>query len=420
MATNLVRRCSPEQAHHLLNLSFAQYRADADIVRLESQLDRARHELVAATESARCELGDVFEYMELAGRPSPPARPRQVVEALEALKPGDVVTLPAKRGVPRPGSAAAVLSIAQRKGGLIGVRAITAERRVVWLAPRDFTAPPAVLGRVELPVPFVPRDRGFQRQVALTLAGARPPAGRRQRQPRPSHPVASCPDLRLHLRAAARVGRLTAQVERLEKQVAGRSESLGRQFDRVLGLLERWGYVQGWSLSAAGERLARIYHPLDLLVTECTQRGLFASLAPAEMAALVSVFTYEPRGPFPPEPVGPDMPTRRLGERWRAVQVAAAELAEAEQRAGLPVTRPPDAGFARLAYGWARGKELARLLGDMSAGDFVRNMKQLIDLLRQLAGVLGDEEGATCAHQATEALFRGVVAASSVVNGTGQ
>ena len=40
MATNLVRRCAPEQAHHLLNLSFAQYRADADIVRLESHLER--------------------------------------------------------------------------------------------------------------------------------------------------------------------------------------------------------------------------------------------------------------------------------------------------------------------------------------------------------------------------------------------
>ena len=420
MATNLVRRCSPEQAHHLLNLSFAQYRADADIVRLESQLDRARRELASATASARCELGDVFEYMKLADQPSPPARPGEVVEAMEGLKPGDVLSLPAKRGVPRPGNAAAVLSIAQRKGGVIGVRAITAERRVVWLGPRDFKAPPAVLGRVELPVPFAPRDRGFQRQVALTLAAARPPAGRRQREQRPSHPVASCPDLRLHLRAAARVGRLTGQVERLEKQVAGRSESLGRQFDRVLGLLGCWGYVKGWSLSVAGERLARIYHPLDLLVTECAERGLFASLAPAEMAALVSVFTYEPRGPFPPEPLGPEMPTRRLGERWRAVQATAAELAGAEGEAGLPLTRPPDAGFACLAYGWARGKELARLLGDVSAGDFVRNIKQLTDLLRQLAGVLEDEEGAACAHKATEALFRGVVAASSVVNGAGE
>ena len=50
MATNLVRRTTPDQAHHLLNLSFAQYRADADVVRLESPLERARQELAVATE----------------------------------------------------------------------------------------------------------------------------------------------------------------------------------------------------------------------------------------------------------------------------------------------------------------------------------------------------------------------------------
>ena len=41
MAANLVRRYPPDLAHHLLNLSFAQYRADSDVVRLEAQLDRS-------------------------------------------------------------------------------------------------------------------------------------------------------------------------------------------------------------------------------------------------------------------------------------------------------------------------------------------------------------------------------------------
>ena len=40
MAANLVRRYPPDVAHHLLNLSFAQYRADSDVVRLETQLER--------------------------------------------------------------------------------------------------------------------------------------------------------------------------------------------------------------------------------------------------------------------------------------------------------------------------------------------------------------------------------------------
>jgi hypothetical protein len=51
----------------------------------------------------------------------------------------------------------------------------------------------------------------------------------------------------------------------------------------------------------------------------------------------------------------------------------------------------------------------------ISAGDFVRNVKQLIDLLRQLGEVLADPRSAQSARQAAEALFRGVVAASSMV-----
>ena len=451
MATNLVRRCSPEQARHLLNLSFAQFRSDADIVRLEAQLERARQELEAVARAARCDRGDVYEYRKLAsaaGQREPRARREEVVAAMEGLRPGDVLALPAaKRGGPRPVAAAAVLSTSQRKPDDIAVRAITAERRLVWLGPRDFSAPPSVLGRVGLPAPFAPRSRSFQRAVAGALAELRldGPSHRRRRPGAwAGHPVASCPQLRAHLRAAARAERLGRHVERLEKQLKGRSESLARQFERVLGLLGQWGYVDDWALTPAGERLSRLYHPLDLLVAECAERGLFSTLSPAEMAALASVFTYEARGPACLGPtVAPAMPTQRLEQRWRAVVEVAAELNAAEELAGLPLTRPPDAGFAALAYGWAKGDELADLLVPqaaelsarpprrgrarpepgppaVSAGDFVRNVKQLVDLLRQLAGALEDEGAAASAERAASALFRGVVAASSVVAGAGE
>jgi ATP-dependent RNA helicase HelY len=144
------------------------------------------------------------------------------------------------------------------------------------------------------------------------------------------------------------------------------------------------------------------------------------------MAALVSVFTYEARGPMAGEGQVQALPGRRVEERWRAVQAVATELSTDEQRAGLPVTRGADAGFAGLAHGWVTGKELATLLLPpevspdapgvaISAGDFVRNVKQLIDLLRQLGEVLADPRSAQSARQAAEALFRGVVAASSLV-----
>ena len=440
MATNLVRRCSPNQAHHLLNLSFAQYRADADIVRLESNLDRSRQELDKAVEGARCELGDVFEYRQLvttAHHRAEPHRvkPAEVAAAMEGLRPGDVLLVPARKpGGARTNDRVAVLSTRQRKKGELSVRAITTGRRLVSLAPKDFHSPPRVVGHLELPVPFAPRNREFQRRVASSLADTS--AGRRlSRDNREAdgaaaaHPVAACPDARAHLKAAANVEHLSRQVEKLEGQVLRRTESLARQFDRVLQLLERWGYVKGWSLTPAGSRLARIYHEQDLLVAECAERGTLDGLRPAEMAGLVSVFTFERRGPVAGDGEVVPLPSRQLQERWKAVQAVGLELNFDEQALGLVKTRPPDAGFVALAEGWANGQELGALLAPpdnrpgrrprsvgISAGDFVRNMKQLIDLLRQLGDVLPDEGAARSAREAATALFRGVVAASSVVS----
>ena len=54
---------------------------------------------------------------------------------------------------------------------------------------------------------------------------------------------------------------------------------------------------------------------------------------------------------------------------------------------------------------------------EMTGGDFVRCVKQLIDLLRQVADVAPDPETRTRARAAADACFRGVVAASSVAAG---
>ena len=65
MAANLVRRYTPEMAHHLLNLSFAQYGADRDIVLLETHLQRTLDSLEGARAEASCERGDVEDYRRL-------------------------------------------------------------------------------------------------------------------------------------------------------------------------------------------------------------------------------------------------------------------------------------------------------------------------------------------------------------------
>ncbi len=427
MAANLVRRYPPGSARHLLNLSFAQFTSDRDVVRLEAQVERTDHLLAGARADVACDLGDVGEYRRLLRDDDDDGRPRRetartaVVAAMERLKPGDVLMVSGGKSAGR----VAVISTANRRGDDVRIGALTPERRYLALSARDFRFPPRTVGRIELPVPYSPRNPDFRREVAKSLARLRPTqpvtekharTGRSVTSSPEEHPVAGCPDLRRHLRAAERVDRLEKDRRRLERRIDGRTESLARQFDRVLRVLETWGYVDGWALTEGGEVLARIYHECDLLVAEALRAGLFDGLDPIGVAALASTFTYEARRPEG-RPEEPWFPSSRLKRRWAELEGMATELNGAEEEAGLPITRRPDPGFVGHAHAWAAGEELSDVIVEegLSGGDFVRNIKQLIDLVRQLGQLAPEPATAKTARDAADRLYRGVVAASSVV-----
>ena len=425
MAANLVRRYSADEAHRLLRLSFAQYQTDRDLVRLEHRLRRRTAEREDLADAARCDLGDVGEYAALlAARSSTPSASRRAptTAALEALRPGDVVRVDGK-----PGGRAgvAVLSVAHRKGGAVRVRALTIRRRVLQLGVEDFDGPPEVIGRVPLPEPYTPTKPAFQKQVALALQRLEPsgsplPAstGSREDTEAPSsddHPVASCPERDTHLRAHRQLQRLDQDLARMGKEIAGRTGSLAAVFDRVLQMLEAWGHLDGWALTRRGEQLVRIYHEADLLVAEALEEGLLDDLDPSALAGLASGFVYEHRNS------GPELeawfPSRAIAHRSEQLSELATEIADDERRLGLPETRPPDWGFSGLAHAWAAGDDLEHVLGDdeLSGGDFVRTIRQLLDLLRQLGDAAATSNTAATAHAAADGIHRGVVAASSAI-----
>jgi ATP-dependent RNA helicase HelY len=335
--------------------------------------------------------------------------------ALLKLRPGDVLQV---RGQPADGRVA-IITTARRKGG-VKLQALAANRRSVALSARDFEAPPRAVGRIELPTPFAPNRQQFQRAVvrALDRAELHPSASARGRSAtgRPDllqHPAAADPNLDERLKAAAAAERTAREVDELRDRVQGRTHSVSRRFDRVLRILETWGYVDGWSLTPAGEILARTFHECDLLVVEALRQGLLDGVDAPTLAGLVSVFTYEHRSPeAPPAPWFPSHEARR---RWAAIETMARQLRDAEEEAGLSPLRPPDPTFAGIAYAWAAGESFATVVEDeeLSGGDFVRNVKQLIDLLRQLGEVAPVGETRDAAREAAEFLFRGVVAASS-------
>ena len=80
-------------------------------------------------------------------------------------------------------------------------------------------------------------------------------------------------------------------------------------------------------------------------------------------------------------------------------------------------TRATEAGFAEVVYRWCRGASLEQILSeeDLTAGDFIRNCKQTIDLLRQLREAAEDPELQKRLDAAVDGVNRGVVAYAGAI-----
>lgn len=387
MAVNLLQRRGPEDARALLARSFAQYQTDAGVVRLEARLVRER-ELVASLEA---EVGELVP--EEHGEDTADV----IADAVSRLRPGDVV-------VDERGERYAVLGVSWRKGGRARIRLVSEGAREARWELAELVVAPDTIGRIDLPFPMAPERIDYRQDVATRI--------RRSTTARPS---------KRHTRRRddprARLKRARQEVTALEKRARRDNASIARQFDATCEVLRDLGYLDDWAVSDDGRVLASIYHEADLLVAEAMTRGLFDDLEPAPLASLASCFAYEHRSPSPPP--DPWFPSRDAFARWRMLERISDDLGRAERRAGVAETRRPDAGFAPVAHSWAAGETLGVLLDsepDMTAGDFVRNVKQLIDLLRQIAAVAPSAATRASARQAADAIHRGVVALSGSVS----
>jgi ATP-dependent RNA helicase HelY len=198
----------------------------------------------------------------------------------------------------------------------------------------------------------------------------------------------------------------------VERRIRTRTETLARQFERVLGVLEDLGYVRDFAISPKGRRLARIYGEGDVLVAEALEEGLLEGLEPPEVAALVSTIVYESRERVPRSA---EMPTPATAERSRRLRAIWRRIRVTEDRHQVELCRELEDGFAVAIHRWASGDPLDDVLRemDMPPGDFVRACKQLLDLLRQIEEVAADEVAQTV-RRSREAVNRGVVAYTGV------
>ncbi|HET7690771.1 MAG TPA: DEAD/DEAH box helicase [Nocardioidaceae bacterium] len=440
MAVNLVHQVGRATARELLESSFAQFQADKAVVGLARQARKAHEGLEGYAEAATCHLGDFMEYAglrrQLKDLENSAARTRRsdqrddIVASLMALKPGDVIDVP----VGKFAGMAIVIdpgTHSDREGPRPYV--VTVDRHARRLSMVDFNQPVQSLLRMRVPRNFNGRNPQQRRDLAAALrtrtrdlppAKARPRRSRvdeaneqeigRVRSALRAHPCHACPDREDHARWAERWFKLKRDTEVLERRIESRTNTIARQFDRVCDVLTSLGYLEDDEVTAEGTRLMRIYTDMDLVAAESLRAGLWDGLNPAELAAALSALVFEARraddASAPRLPKGPVRETlARMVRLW-------GELDALEKENRLDFLREPDLGFAWAAYLWASGSELEEVLSetDLAAGDFVRWVKQLLDLADQIADAAGESKLRTTARQAAQALRRGVVAYSSV------
>jgi len=432
MAVNLTDRLGRSAARALLEQSFAQFQADAAVVGLARQVARNDEAIAAYERTMQCHLGDITEYLDLLNALSSAekevaragaARKREAtVRDLTVLKRGDVIAVPTGR---RAGLAV-ILDPGVATDGTARPLVVTAGRWAGRLTSADFRGPVPSLGRIRLGKHTDHRSPQTRRDIASALASSgisAPARGARTastddaeiavlRRAVRAHPVHGCADRDQHLQWARRRERLVNENRGLAARVDAARGSLGREFERILALLTDRGYLRGDRVTPAGAVLARIWSESDLVVAECLRRRLWDPLTAADLAATVSVLVFESRRDLGPTrtPAGP-----AAGAIKQTVAVWS-EITAQEREHGLPSTRDPDHGFAGAVASWARGNSLSEALTvaaaggtEVSAGDFVRWCRQVIDLLDQIRGVADEPVRATAA-EAVRALRRGVVA----------
>ncbi|WP_237159472.1 DEAD/DEAH box helicase [Mycolicibacterium rhodesiae] len=457
MTINLVNQMGPEQAHQLLERSFAQYQADRSVVGLvrgvergEKMLDDIATELGWDRRTQPDKEPPILDYVRLRAkisereraqsRASRLQRRQATTDTLAALRRGDIINI--TQG--RRGGLAVVLEAANESTDPRPL-VLTEHHWAGRVSSADFTGAAAAIGSMTLPKRVEHRQPRVRRDLASALrsaaAGLRVPSTRKRRGDAEDAPdidpelLALRESMRKHSvhdmagrEAKVRIGERYLRVERdneqIRKKVSAATNSLARTFDRILGLLTERGFIEerdgDFGVTADGRLLTRIYNESDLLVAECLRKGVWKGLAPAELAAALSAVVFETRGSDGPTPShAVEMPTANVRRALVEMRRMSGQLRADENRHRISPTREPDEGFVAAIYRWATTGDLAAALAasdvagagtPLPAGDFVRWCRQVLDLLDQVRNA-GPEAGLRkTANRAIDDIRRGVVA----------
>ena len=196
-----------------------------------------------------------------------------------------------------------------------------------------------------------------------------------------NHICHSCPDRENHSRFAERALRLQREIDGLTERINSRTNVIAKRFDRIKIILDKFGYIDNDQITKPGKMLAKIYGETDLLIAESIRADLFSNLSATDLVSVISSCIYESRNDEAAK-----IPRGEIQTALSGISKIYGRIHSAETDLNLEPMRAPDFGFCWASHKWASGNSLTSVLkgNDLTVGDFVRSMKQIIDLLRQL------------------------------------
>lgn len=450
MAVNLLHYHDVEATMHLLNSSFAQFHADRDVVHLERSKGRLAKKMRAQKKKIACERGDAAVYFKLRTDVSrlekelaeerKRKRRELVNRELEELVEGDVIALH-RKGARRP---AVVLGISEDKYGNPRLNTMDDRGHYLKVSYHQFPLPPQTIGH--LGKSFLPADsKAKEKKLRQALGNFRIPTPEQWeekhpqphaadlvsfREELPRHACHSCGDSDQCAEACKQAQNIQVEMERVERQMEARSDVTSRKLDNVKRVLGRLGYLEDDRPTRKGLILSRVYNECDLLLVECLEEGVFYPLDIPETAAFASIFVFETRegpasrrasarGGTSGTATSPIYSTPALEEAITRARAHESQIKTLELREKLDLLRSLDAGFVKVVYEWACGEDLEYITStypQYSAGDFVRSMKQVLDILRQIKEVAEDPHLSGRISDAMDGIHRSIVAYTSVVD----
>lgn len=442
MAVNLVSTIGDREAEALVGRSFAQFQIDKNAVREASALEQTRRQ-AAERRDQLDQLGvpdDLDEYMGLRAKLTDLEREHKrkqreqtdadIAKTLTKANEGDVLLI----GRKRLAFLGTVLTVKSDSPTAARVLCLLDNGHTKWLDVRDFQRPPVTVGRLVLPGGRRATTGGNRKRLVGQMDRLAPKARARAKKikkndKRPSdprigaarralsaHPLHGHEKLEQWAKAWHAWHEVAAREESLAKRIEEDQSSLSRRFRRIVNLLREFGYLDqgaGGQIVATeeGALLARVHSEQELLITEAVRNGAWSGLDSAELAACVAAVVAHGRRQQVVRP--PNSP--KLQEALAATESSANRISAAERKRQLPQTSDIDLALAPVIHHWVSGGSLSEVLAaswqegvDLTAGDFVRSARLVLDALIQVAKI-ADDQTAKRARHASDMIRRGVV-----------